>query len=421
MRLIIIASISLVVLLAGCPQRSPVAADGGDPVIPNEGCHYLPLFEDKEVDILFVIDNSNSMEHEQRSNLKAFPKHVDALKSKKLGGGIPNVHIGVISTDLGAGNYHLPSCLGVGGDQGKLQNKPRIAGCTPPSDPWISYQDGKTNIPGAKGDPVNSVKAAFQCISEIGINGCGFEQTILASHRALDPALNTTPGFLRQRALLAVIYITDEDDCSASNPGLYDPSQQGLSDPLGPLTSFRCFEFGVQCECPGASKCLRTTLGPRKNCVPGGKYLHKVDDFITYFKKLKKTVDGKPNPGRVLMAAIAGPTDRVEVGLDGQVPTLKPSCQTSQGYAVPAIRIKALVHAFAQELSAQEVAEIKANKTNTPYWVDSDGKWREENLSTICSSDYSPALRRIGERVASSLGTTCLTGPALTRGKGLVW
>ncbi len=414
----LILFIGLLSLASGCEDRAPV-----DGTIPgaHDSCRRMPLQEEREVDILFVIDNSNSMEHEQRSNRNAFPKHVDALRSDRLNGMIPNVHIGITSTDLGAGNYNLPSCEAVGGDRGKLLNKPRYAGCIPPSDPWISYEDGLTNIPFATtGNPISAVKAAFQCISEIGVGGCGFEQTMAASWKALDPKINMNPGFLREHALLAVVYITDEDDCSANNSGLFDPSKQGLTDPLGPLTSFRCFEFGIKCDCPGKSKCDRTTTGPRKNCVPIGTYLYKTETFIDFFKKLKKTVDGKPKPDGVVMAAVAGPTDRVEVGLDGNNPTLKPSCQTAQGFAVPGIRLKAVVHAFARELSAAQIAQIKAKKTFTPYWVDSEGKWREENFSTICSSDFSPAMRRLGQSITAALGTTCLEAPALTAGKRLV-
>ena len=417
--LIGVLSLSLAACVVRPVEKPPIETTG-------EACATQPLFLDKDVDILFVIDNSNSMEHEQKNLNKNFPKLIDALRSSKLGGKIPNVHIGVVSTDLGAGNYNLPSCETTGGDQGKLQNKPQIAGCVAPSNAWISYNEGKINIPGAKGDPVNSVKSAFQCIAAIGLQGCGFEQTLQSARRALDPTLNVNPGFLRndpknnKDALLAVIFITDEDDCSASNQQLFDPSQQGLTDPLGPLTSFRCFEFGVQCQCSGGGKCDRTTQGPRKNCVPGGKYLHKVENFITFFKNLKKTPDGKPNPKRVIMAAIAGPTDRVEVGLDGSNPTLKPSCQTAQGFAVPGIRIKMLVHEFAKELTPKEKADIQSKASNQPYWVDKNGTWREENYSTICSADFSPALKRIGDRIVASLGTMCLSPPGLTDNGGIL-
>ena len=395
-------------------------------------CYSQPLFKDKEVDLLFVIDNSNSMEHEQKNLNKNFPKLIDALRTTKLGGKIPNVHIGVVSTDLGAGQYNLPSCERSGGDGGKLWNKQQAAGCPAPKDRWISYDDTRsppTNILGGPTDPISKVKASFQCIAAIGLQGCGFEQTLQSARMALDPTLNVNNGFLRndpknnQDALLAVIFVTDEDDCSASISQLFDPSQQGLTDPLGPLTSFRCFEFGVQCEC-AKGKCDRNTTGPRKNCVPGGKYMHKVENFITFFKNLKKTPDGKPNPRRVLMAAIAGPTERVEVGVDGTNPTLKPSCQTSEGFAVPAVRIKALVHEFARELTADQLATVRADEkqgktSSIPYFKDKSGKYRYDNFTTICSSDFSPALKSVGEQIVASLGDLCLDRPPLTSKGGI--
>ena len=163
--------------------------------------------------------------------------------------------------------------------------------------------------------------------------------------------------------------------------------------------------------------------------MPGGQYLHKVENFISFFKNLKKLPDrdgatgkcvGKANPDRVLMAAIAGSTDRVEVGMSGNYPTLKPSCTSSQGDAQPAVRIKALVRAFAKELSLKEIADVKAKKKSIPYFVDAQGKWREENFTSICTSDFSPALKRLGERIVGSLGTMCLSPPALTDNGGIL-
>ena len=381
---------------------------GGDGAFSKPACKTVALEKDKQVDVLFVIDNSNSMAHEQKNLANNFYKFIDAIRTTKLGNKIPNVHIGIVSTDLGAGNYNLPSCETPLGDQGKLQNKAKIAGCTPPTNPWISYLDGKTNVPSSSPDPVVQVKTAFQCIAQLGLYGCGFEQTIQAARRALDPTLNVNPGFFRKDALLAVAFITDEDDCSGSNQKLYDPSQQGLTDPLGPLSSFRCFEFGVKCQCKGSAKCDRFTQGPRINCVPGGNYLHKVDNFISFFANLKKTPAGKPHPQRVIMSAIIGPTDKVEVGVDGSSPVLKPSCQTSAGFAVPGIRLKYLVHAFARELTAQEVKDIQNKTKKLPHWIDGAGKYRTENTSTICASDFSPALGRFGADIVAAMGTRCV-------------
>jgi hypothetical protein len=417
------------------------------------------------VDLLFVIDNSQSMADEQENLRDNFPKLIDALRSDKLGPDgsgkpcsasdtsgckIPNLHIGIVSTDLGAGNYGLGGCERAGGDRGKLQNKATTAWCTPPTDAYISYHEGRTNVPGAGTDPIQKVKDAFSCIAKIGVNGCGFEQTLEASRRALDPALGVNPGFLRndpgqaQDALLAVVYISDEDDCSASNPQLYDNSQQGLTDPLGPLTSFRCFEFGVHCDCAGGSRCTRTTRGPRSSCVPGSQsggasYLHRVDNYKGFFSSLKRTPDNVPNPRRVIMAAIAGPTSSVVVDMDGTIPLLKPSCYTKQGDegAVPAIRIKALVHHFARELTPTEIDRVlnpQSSADKIPCFVDhgsnkegpcvaaarGQGTWREDNFSSICTTDFSPAFKNLGQRIGEGLGTQCLNPPALTSNGGIL-
>ena len=236
---------------------------------------------------------------------------------------------------------------------------------------------------------------------------------------------------MRKDALLAVVFITDEDDCSASNPRLYDPTTAGLSDPLGPLTSFRCFEFGVSCQCDkSASTCNRNTQGPRKNCVPGGKYLHKVDNYKTFFGNLKKTTYGQANPDMVIMAAIAGPSTPVEVGKDQKnYPMLKPSCQGGGGFAVPAIRIEALVHAFSRKLTLQEIADITNKKSTMRHWVDMDGQWRRENVASVCTSDYSTPFKEFATDLLRRLDpattqvpldvSACVQGPLLTAGGAL--
>jgi len=388
-------------MVSGCVDR-PIEKPGlgGEGELPQ----YFPQSVEKDIDILFVIDNSNSMAEEQVALSKNFPNFIEALKSKKLNDKIPNVHIGVITSDLGAGNYGLPSCEVAGGDGGKLQSQPRIAGCTPPSQPFISYNEGVTNIKSGTKDPIEQVKEAFPCIAEIGTGGCGFEHQIQAAQRALDGCgtdnnndnlgdCKFNPGFIRKDAFLAVVFITDEDDCSAQKPQLFDSNQSSLSDPLGPLTSFRCFEFGIQCDIND-----RTKPGPRKNCKPAYDWLYKVDAYVNFFKGLKP-------PGRVLMFAIAGPTDKVEVGMDAQNPVLRPSCQTSMGRAAPAIRIKTLIDGFGDKGFFNKGTDFSL----------------EQDIDVnICSPDYSPALRLLGRVIVAALGGQCISLPPLTRNGGLV-
>ena len=178
-----------------------------------------PVATPQDIDILFMIDNSNSMEPKQANLASNFPKLIEALRSPKLGpvgpgvpcsasnpGGckLPNLHIGVISSDLGAGTYSFESCETPGGDGGKLHSGPgKLAplGCPTPKDAWILYQDAAggavTNVQNATSiDPVEQVKQAFSCIAYLGPGGCGFEHQLESAHKALTPGTN--PGFLRQ-------------------------------------------------------------------------------------------------------------------------------------------------------------------------------------------------------------------------------
>lgn len=380
-----------VMLGAGCASRS---FEIPKPKDEKQTEKYYPQSIEKEVDILFVIDDSGSMEQEQTNLLRNFPKLIEALRSPKLGADgsgkpctesdhsgckIPNVHIGVVSTDLGAGNFGtvLTGCEQPNGLGGKLQNKARTTGCPVPSAAYINYNEGTVNINGcSSSDPIECVKESFTCIARLGIQGCGFESQLEAARKALQPGTN--PGFVRDDAFLAVVFITDEDDCSARDVQLFNPQ----ANQLGAVTSFRCFEYGIKCDVNGR------TPGVRSNCVPTPdyNYLYKVDEYINFFKELK----GTTREDRVIMAAIAGPTSPVAVGQDGQNPTLNPSCQTvTAGTAFPAIRIASVVEGL------------------------------KGDVTTICTEDFSPALEALGKKIVANLGGQCIDAPLLLPNGGI--
>ncbi len=291
---------------------------------------YKPTTSAAKLDLLFVVDNSGSMQQEQQALAAAFPQFMSSLMGFKL---LLDLRVGVISTDLGAGNLYVDNACQTDGDGGKLLKPASSSTCPVPKEDYIAvtYSDSGTvssNVPG------DQVVQAFSCMVKLGTDGCGFEQHLGSLRKALAPGTN--PGFLRKDAALAVVILSDEDDCTAENPQLYDPSQQGLNDPLGPLTSFRCFEFGVSCTCPGSSKCNRFTTGKRAGCKPKtGGYMLDVSKVVTELK-------ASQGPGKLYFAVIGGPADTVEVGVQGSYPTLKPSCSSSAGFAVPAVRLKAV-------------------------------------------------------------------------------
>jgi hypothetical protein len=151
--------------LSGCPTR-----DVSD-LSPHEETQVIksiPITTNRNVDLLFMVDNSLSMAEEQTSLLGNFPNFITVLEGIK--GGLPNIHIGVISSNVGIGGYSASGCTGAG-DNGKLQATARISGCTPPGGPFISDitdESGThvTNYTGSLGD-------TFSCIAKLGTSGCG--------------------------------------------------------------------------------------------------------------------------------------------------------------------------------------------------------------------------------------------------------
>ncbi|NCQ59204.1 MAG: hypothetical protein GW913_00880 [Myxococcales bacterium] len=87
----------------------------------------------------------------------------------------------------------------------------------------------------------------------MGTQGCGFEQHLEAMLKAVTPSTSSTTfvagtrghadvenaGFLRSDSVLGVIVLANEDDCSASDPDLYNQSSARYVGSLG----LRCYRF----------------------------------------------------------------------------------------------------------------------------------------------------------------------------------
>jgi hypothetical protein len=346
-----------------------VCGDGTCDLGENPGNCTVDCPPTSEVDLLFVIDNSGTMAGEQ-ANLRAnFPALMTQLRS--AAGGLPNVHIGVTTTDLGTGMFQITYCEEVGGDAGEL-----VKGNCPTA---TFVVDGLTGCPRCRNYTGESLEDVFSCIADLGTMGCGFEQPLEALYKALDPATTANSGFLRADSVLAVILVTDEDDCSASNPYLYDNTQTDINSTIGPLTSYRCFEWGITCDINS-----RTQPGERHDCVPRddpAALLHPMDRYVSQLLSLR-------DPGRLVVAAISGPVTPstsgtgfdVTVGRDAaDQPVLQYSCNTTTDGAVPGIRLFNFVEAF-----------------NTPTDLET---WA---YSSICSNDYSPPLQGIGQQIGTS-------------------
>ena len=130
-----------------------------------------------QVDILWVIDNSNSMKLEQDLLADGFTSFASELEATGS-----NFHLGVITTTF---LYDDPA-------RGQLIGDP----------PWISNEPGYVEL--------------FADRVQVGLDGNGKEKGIEAAYHALSPTMTTgyNAGFLRPEANLLIVFVSDEDDCS---------------------------------------------------------------------------------------------------------------------------------------------------------------------------------------------------------------
>ena len=397
--------------VSGCASREVAKIEPGQAVV---GKSEVAIQPNRNLDILFVIDNSGTMSDEQNSLAANFPLFIDKLSGVE--GGLPNVHIGVISTDIGAGSGVGGECADPLGDNGSLQYQARPTGpidnCqNPPAAKCEGledvFADGKgaylRDVLNADGltrsrnytsntdlDVDPDLSSRFSCVAQLGNCGCAIEQPLEAIRRALDPELapETNTGFLREDAFLAVIIVSDEDDCSMADTNMFVNESWG--GPNLPEASFLCFEHGVVCDPDdpqelGMKLKCRPRPGASTNAPNRSRYMNGVEEYADFLKGLK------PNdPGQIIVAQITGGIDPVEVIKvdpdDLDIPEqirLEKQCDSANiGKADPAIRLRS----FAQQFP-------------------------ERNTSTtICQNDLSGALELIGNFLQDIVGSRCIEG-----------
>ncbi len=299
--------------------------------------HAIQVDEPLALDVLFVIDKSGSMQEERISMAENFELMINELST--LPGGLPSLHIGVISSDMGIGNSSIALCSETG-DDGALQNAPRVEDCAPPDDAFIADVIGPDGV--RQRNYTGTLEETFQCIGLLGTDGCGFEQHLASMRRALETtgAGEQNEGFLRQDAYLAVVFVTDEDDCSARDVPNFDADPANDAT-LGPLGSFRCAEFGLRCD----GQSLTRTSATYATCEPrGDSYLHHPDDYESFLTDLKGGTD------KVFVGVIAGESTGLAVEVvdngGGPRPLVQASCNSVDGVAAPSHRLSHFAESF---------------------------------------------------------------------------
>jgi hypothetical protein len=230
------------------------------------------------VDILLVVDNSGSMREEQAMLSTAVFTLVSGLTDPLPGWTFPpvdDVRIGVVSSDMGlqwGGNPYengdgwpgdAPQSCGSVGDDGAFQvytsgksidlqagvipcgedgsqcpvgwtcqnlDEQGLGRCEPVDDPTglLECPGFDTMFAETTLDEPNGVLAEqVACLSDLGTSGCGFEQQLVAG---VAGAEHNALTFVRHDALLALMVISDEDDCSIEDSALFGvPEIQDLA------------------------------------------------------------------------------------------------------------------------------------------------------------------------------------------------
>ncbi|MCB9596448.1 MAG: hypothetical protein H6719_27240 [Sandaracinaceae bacterium] len=394
------------ILLTACIERE------GRPLSP---CTSVTLEQEvtldnvDEVDLLFLVDNSFSMSQEQASLITELPRIVDILASGDFdqdgdgpGDGemndpdfepVRSLHIGVITPDMGTGGYPVMSCREPDfGDDGTLLTRGRtdIAGCMASYPPFFTFE------PASGSSPADFARDVA-CVATTGTDGCGFEQQLEAMLKALSPSAPTSwtadgyapptffrstyghadlvnDGFIRPNSVLAIIPLTDEEDCSARDPALFDASgPYSASNP-----NLRCFAS------PEA-------LHPIDRYVDGLLALRRDRSHLVYApivgipEDLVPAAGESPDWDRLISDDPALRDDRMEERVDPTSGTrLVPSCNVpGRGEAYPPIRMLRV---------AQRLEEAGVGVT----------------AQSICQESFQGALTRIIDLVRVALNQGCL-------------
>jgi hypothetical protein len=428
-----------------------VGVDSADAPSSGPTINYkISVSPNRLLDLVFMIDNSPSMAPKVAKMNAQFPKLIAALQDPNNNNSLPDLRVAIIDSDLGTGGaYSSGSCgpnvsngMSSYGDQGKFRMI-NAAGCgvTSTDALWLEY---------TKGTPVNfagDINTVFACLaSGLGTLGCGEEHQLQAFEFALVAGglgNDLQHMMLRGNANLGLVFLTDEDDCSAAtNDGMFGDK----SELSGESASLRCYTRSHACngqnlanpppgypttsaftaplssctartdDCPNATDGNgQTDTSVPTNCSP----LKSIKNLATEIKGLKADPDNQ-----IFVAGIFGwpltdadmATASYKIDLipnpnpaDTAHPSLYdswPVCYDPNHKPADASKFDATAAGWGATAGLREAAFIDEFGANGQKF-------------SICQTDFTTSMKTIGDNLANKLQNLCINDKLFLTTPGL--
>jgi hypothetical protein len=333
---------ALLVLAAACTNDVTVGA-------PLRRVLDVPPDPPAALDVLFVVDPAAGSAAARASLIAAAGDAVFGTLTDRLGR-LPDLRVGVISSEVASGG--LPAGCDAA-DSGALTTCASVTGHylidTPNSD-----GSRLRNYSGTIGD-------AVACLADVPPSACAVSQPITAVLAALGPeAPAGNADFLRDRAMLLVVFVAPRDDCSAQSPAFYDTTGEVMS----PLDG-RCFAAATTCD--GGDCAVRDDGG-----------LISIAGAADALRRIKKS-----DPTMLMVAGVFAPPGPVQL-VDRGAGDVVPASACAGVEAAPGFRLAALAGEFSSRYA----------------------------FASMCGNDPAAELHRITGAVADVMsGDHCVLGP----------
>jgi hypothetical protein len=429
-------------LLSGCLERELKPLN---PCLVSGVVAEIAVTNIDKIDLLFMVDNSGSMREEQAALRAQFPNLIRVLTSGDIDptDAVPqnfppvtDMHLAVVSSDLGlSGIAGIPLCNGLGSDGTMID----VRTCAPsaPFPRFLEFSPGEGEDATALGAQLAN---EFACVADLGTMGCGFEQQLENTLKAVWPADNMDVWFLPDPSgfggtgqggnlgangdfirndpneglsLIAIILVTDEEDCSSGNMSHFRPDNGTLAadDPL------KMQGLNTRCYFEAMLDRDSTMDGIQNNLYGPGRYVQALRALRPGNEKL------------VIFAAIAGvPPELVEEEDLNAVDFGNPAAANAFYDSILADRrmIETLDDRGTADVADDNLVPScdrgEMAKAYPPRRIIEVARGFGANgiVQSICQDDFTPAINQIIKVIAKQLGAVCLPRKLVRNSDGLV-